>query len=315
MKFLSIFITFYLLCFCFTTIGKTVEKTLATVNGEMITLLDLKETQKRVKSGLMNHFTILSLFKKNELIRNNKKMLKYLIYEKLINSAIDKQENRPELNNAQIQTEIKNIRKQSGLNKKAFSQRLVQNNFTASSYKIFLKKELLRKQLIQMKVIEKVRISDQDLNDYAVKTQGKPLFGSFEYELAYLLFPLTKKGLQAANETHKLLFKNSELFDQWNVKGTSRAKKESLGTKTLSAIHPSIRNNIKDLSIGQYSKILSLPTGYHIFKLIWKAPIVTNKNQETKQKLFSQLSLKLFKEELQNWLNKQQESAFIQNHS
>ncbi len=315
MNFLSIFITFYLLCFCFTTTGKIVEKTLATVNGEMITLLDLKETQERIKNGFMDHFTIFSLFKKRELLKDNKKILKYLIYEKLIDNAIDKQENKLEINNTQIQSEIKNVRKQSGLSQKAFSKRLVKNNFTASSYKIFLKKELLRKQLIQMKVIEKVRISDQDLNDYAVKTQGKALFSSFEYELDYLLFPLTKNGRKAADETHKLLLKDTELFDKWNIKGTGKAKKESLGTKTLSAIHPSIQNNIKDLSIGQYSKVLSLPTGHHIFKLIWKVPIITNKNQKKKQTIFSQLSLKLFKQELQNWLNKKQESAFIQNHS
>lgn len=314
MKILSPFITLYFLCFCFSTTGQTIEKVLATVDGEMITLLDLKETQKRIKNGLMDQFTILSLFKKNELIKNNKKTLKYLVYEKLIDTAIDKQENNPVISNTQIQAEIKNIRKQSRLSRKAFSRRLVQNNFTAASYKLFLKKELLRRQLVQMKVLEKVRISDQDLNDYAVKINGKPLFSSFEYELAYLLFPQTKVGRKLAYETHKLLLEDSDLFDKWNTKGTGGAKKESLGKKVLSAIHPSIRKSIKNLSIGQYSNVLSLPNGYHIFKLIWKTPIVTNKNEKRKQKLFSQLSTKLFKLELQNWLNKKQETAFIQNH-
>ena len=315
MNFLSYFITLYLLCFCFTTNGKTIEKVLATVNGEMITLLELKETRKRIKSGLMDHFTILSLFKKSELRKNNQKMLKVLIYEKLIDDAIDQLETKPQISDAQMQEELKNRRKQSGLSRRAFSKRLVRNNFTASSYKNFLKKELLRKQLVQMEVLEKVRISDQDLNDYAIKTQGKPLFSSFEYELVYLLFPPTKNGREMAYKTHKSLSTDSELFDKWNTKGTGKVKKESLGKKSLSAIHPSIRNNIKDLSIGQYSAVLSLPTGYHIFKLLWKAPIVTNKNQRRKQKLFSQLSAKLFKDELQNWLNNKQENAFIQNHS
>ena len=314
MNFLSSFVVFYFLCFCFFTNGQTIEKVLATVDGKMITLLELKEAQKRIKNNLMNQFTILSLFKQNELIKNNKEMLKYLIYEKLTDTAIDKQENNPGISDGQIQAEINSVRKQSGLSQKAFSRRLVQNNFTAASYKIFLKKELLRKQLVQMKVIEKVRISDQDLNDYAVKTNGKPLFSSFEYELAYLLFPQTTAGRKSADETHKLLFEDPDLFDKWNIKGTGEAKKELLGKKVLSAIHPSIRKSIKDLSIGQYSNVLSLPNGYHIFKLIWKAPIVTNKNEKRKQKLFSQLSLKLFKVELQNWLNKKQETAFIQNH-
>ena len=314
MNILPFFIILYFLCFCSFTNGQTIEKVLATVDGEMITLLDLKETQKRIRNGLLNQFTILSLFKQNELIKNKKKTLKYLIYEKLADTAVDKQENPLSMSNAQIQAEIKNIRKQSGLSQKAFSRRLVQNNFTAASYKLFLKKELLRRQLVQMKVIEKVRVSDQDLNDYAIKKNGKPLFSSFEYDLAYLLFPQTKTGRKAAEETHKLLLEDPDLFDKWSIKGTGEAKKESLGKKALSAIHPSIRKSIRDLSIGQYSQVLSLPNGHHIFKLLWKTPIVTNKNEKRKQKLFSQLSTKLFKVELQNWLNKKQETAFIQNH-
>ena len=302
-----------LLCFSTAVDSRVVEKTLKVVQGEMITLLDLQEARKRIHAGLMKDFTVLSLFKKNELKKSDKKMLEYLIYEKLIDIDKQIQEGKLKTTDKQIQAEVEIRRKQTRLSKKAFSKKLVKNGFTASSYKNFLKKELLRRMLVNIEVREKVRISDQDLNDYAIQKERKALFSSFEYELAYLLFPLTSAGRQTAEKTYKMLIKDPKIFDEWQSKSLSKGKKETLGKKTLSAMHPSIRKAVKELSIGQFSPVLCLSTGCHIFKLIWKNPVITAKNQKRKNKLFVQLSKKLFQEELKNWLNNKKQKVFIQN--
>ncbi len=286
--------------------AKVVEKTLAEVNGQMISLLDVLEAQKRWKRGFMKDSVLESLFKKTRL-RTKKLALEYLTYEMLLNESAQSL-NIP-IHSTQIKQELKKRRKRRKLSKRDFSRLLVRNQFTAASYKTFLKKNLLRKILIQREVLEKIRISDNDLNEYATRKQGKPLFSSFEYDLEFLFFPPVKRGKKEANKTLKLLSQDPAYFDRYQpvIKG---AKKRRLTKQKLQSLHPKIRVAVKNLSVGQYSYVLFIPQlGYHIFKVIWKTPIIQNRLRQ--KQLSDQLFKTLFHQQLKAWLEQKKAKAFI----
>ena len=286
--------------------AKVVEKTLAEVNGQMISLLDVLETQRRWKRGFMKDSMLESLFKKTGL-RAKKLALEYLIYETLLNESAQLL-NIP-IRPTQIKQELNIRRKRRKLSKKSFSRLLVRNQFTAASYKTFLKKNILRKILIQQEVLEKIRISDNDLNEYAIRKQGKPLFSSFEYDLEFLFFPPVKRGKQAANKLLKLLSQDPSYFDHYQptMKG---AKKRQLTKQKLQSLHPKIRKAVKNLSVGQYSYVLFIPgLGYHIFKVLWKTPIIQNRSRQ--KQLSDQLFKTLFHQHLKAWLEQKKAKSFI----
>lgn len=299
----------FLFCFSFFSTAETVEKTLASVEGEMISLMDLKEAKKRLKRGFFDDSLLLTLFKKKQLQRKESLLLEFLIYKQLLDIFATKAQ--LQINEKHVQQEIKHKRKKRGLSKKVFSRRLVRSHFTSSSYKEFLKKSLARKLFIQKEIMEKIRISDEDLNEYAVRKQGKALFTSFEYDLAYLLFPSTKIGKEYAQKIFQSLSKDSTFFDKWNPSKKGE-KREILKKITLSSLHPSIKKTIQKLSTGQTSPILSLPSGYHIFKVLWKTPIITTKNQKRKTALSNLLFEELFNQKLKDWLEAQKVKSFIQ---
>ena len=282
--------------------GKTVEKVLSIVHGDMITLLDVKEAQKRIRNGFMDSSPVMMLFKKSRLIKKNKETLKFLIFIKTLDHFAEENKTLKAGNN-EIQKEINSIIKQKKLNKRTFSTFLIKNGFSSSSYRKFLKKSLLRSRFIQTTVSSKaLRISDQDLNAYSLKTTGQRLFKDFEYTLSSLLFPLTKTGQHSAKNIYEKLLKDPELFNEWDSRGAKTAKKEHIGKTRLTQLAPPIKEKIKDLSIGEISPPLASSDGYRIFKVTWKSPIIKNTNK--KQKLLTKLYKKLFKEELKAWLDR-----------
>ena len=308
MKYLSLF----LFSFCYFTPAQTIEKTLAIVETEMISLMDLKEAKQRFKRGFFDDSILLTLFDKSQLKKKDSAFLNFLVYEKILDLLIEQADLKIE--DDLLKQEINNRRKKRGLSKKAFSRYLVKNRFTSSSYKEFLKKDLLRKILIQREVTEKIRFSDQDLNEYSRQIKGKDLFTSFEYELTYLFFPKTKKGEARSKDTSFLISKEPSFFDKWEPKEKGE-KKEILKKLNLSSLHPTIKKAIKSLSTGQVSPILSLPSGYHIFKVIWKTPIITTKNKKQKEKLSVLLFETLFKKRFKFWMEEKKSKTFIQINS
>ncbi|MDE0119452.1 MAG: SurA N-terminal domain-containing protein [Bdellovibrionales bacterium] len=308
MKYLSLF----LFSFCYLTSAQTIEKTLAIVETEMISLMDLKEAKKRLNRGFFEDSLLLTLFEPSQLKKTEAAFLNFLIYEKVLDLLVEQAELK--IADAHLKQEINNRRKKRGLSKKAFSRYLVKNHFTSSSYKEFLKKDLLRRLFVQREIAEKIRFSDQDLNEYARQTQGTALFTSFEYELTYLFFPKTNRGKTRSKDISHLILKEASFFDKWEPKEKGE-KKKVLKKIKLSSLHPTIKRAIKNLSTGQVSPVLSLPSGYHIFKVVWKTPVITDKNKKRKEKLFVLLFEALFKKRFKLWLEEKKNKTFIQINS
>ena len=306
--FLAFFIFFFPQVFAS---AKTVEKTLAVVAGEAITLMDVNSAQKRFKNGFYRDSLLLGLFNQKNLRTKNSAMLKFLLYEKLLDQSAKKgfKKEAPPIKESFVTQSFNQKRKKKKLTKKQFQTWLKQNQFTYSTYRQFLKKALLRQAFVQKEINSKIRVSDLDLNEYAILKQKKPLFTSFEYELTYLLFPFTSAGKQSAEKIYRRIQEDSVFFDQWKPVG---AKKESLKKIKLSTLHPTIKKAIQKLSPGGVSPVLSLSAGYHIFKVVWKTPIITTQNQKRKQIITNLLLKKLFNQKLKTLLKEKESQSFVQ---
>ena len=301
----AVFFYYILFCFPLVTWSKTVEKTLATVDGEMITLLDTREIQQRLKNGFFKDSILLSLFKEKDLKTKQTVLLDFLIYKKLL--ELSSQEENITINDSQLASEIDRRQKRRKLSKKGFSQFLVLNNFTHSSYKEFLKKHLQQTFLIQREVIEKIQISNNDLNEYAIRNKQRPLFSSYEYDLSYILFPLTPDGLESIKSSASQLSQNPSIIDKWQEDGQTGV----LNKLSPSSMHPDLKKEITSLSPGQTSRIVTLPSGYHIFKIRSQTPVILQRDKTRQQKLFQKLLKTLVRNKLKVWLEERKKSSFI----
>ena len=143
-----------------------------------------------------------------------------------------------------------------------------------------------------------------------LKKKKKPLFTSFKYDLAYFLFPVGEEGKRAGEEVSKKILEDSSFFDVREPRAGE--KKEQLKSIKLSALSAGIRAEVQKLSIGQVSPLISLPAGHYIFKVLWKAPIITARNQQRKVRLSALLFGDIFKQRLKFWLEERKKRSFIQ---
>ena len=290
--------------------AKLVEKTLAVVEGEMISLLDVRSARRLWRGGFMNNTALEPLFKKTGL-NSQKTGLNYMVQRVLLDAAAQEMKLSAPLK--AVRQEINRRRKKRKLSKKAFSRLLVRNQFTSQSYKNFIKKSLLRQMVVQREVLENIRISDAALNEYAVRRQGRPLFSSYEYELAVLVFPSDMKGEKAARQAAEVFRENPSSFEEYQLKETN-VRKKHMARQALAALHPQVRKAVQNLSAGQTSAAVLIPgAGHHIFKVLWKTPMIQNKNRQ--KKLFKRLFKTMFQQELKAWLDQKKSKSFVRFNS
>jgi peptidyl-prolyl cis-trans isomerase SurA len=95
-----------------------------------------------------------------------RKALDMLIGEKLMEGQI--QELNIEVSDSEIELSMDEVKKQNSLTGEQFEAALMQEGYTLSSYKGFMRKHLARMKLVNLKVRSKVKVSDEDLKaEYA----------------------------------------------------------------------------------------------------------------------------------------------------
>ncbi len=288
---------------CGPALSHTVEKTLATVNGEMITLLDLKEGKLRLKNGFFNSSSLLSLFSPQALQKKDSLLLKFLVYQMLLTQFGKEKNISP--TPVHINREIEARRKTKNLSQKAFSRFLVRHHFTPDSYKNFLSRFLIQEQVIQTEIIQKIHISDQDLNQYSLSTVGKVLFMTFFYSVAYI-------SSKSRNQIPLL----KQHWSQSPLPVPQEKPSQDLKTGvfhqlSLESMNPALRKTLKPLTVGDVSEPVLLPSGYHVFKVLSKRPVLSKKNQKDYQRISKKFFKKTMTNKLTRWLKDRQSVSFV----
>src|SRR4029077_18383262 len=105
--------------------------------------------------------------KRNEL-RDQvmKRALDSLIGEKLMEAPL--RELNVDVSDAEVDLGIEDVKKQNGIDGDQFEKLLLQEGYTMSTYRSFMKKHLARLKLINLKVRAKVKVTDDDVKaEYA----------------------------------------------------------------------------------------------------------------------------------------------------
>ncbi len=144
--------------------AELVDRVAAVVNRDIVTL---SEVEARAAPELMKARAENDPQKRtaarSEAI---KRALWVLIGEKLMEGQ--QKELNIDVTDAEVDYGIDDVKKRNNLDGEQFEQLLMGEGYTMSSYKAFMKKQLARLKLINLKVRSKVKVSDEDLKaEYA----------------------------------------------------------------------------------------------------------------------------------------------------
>ncbi len=251
--------------------AEIVDRIVAVVNDDIITLFELNQSLKPYAERIMQ--SGFSPEKEQQML--------YKVREDILNQLIEQKIEAQEIklsnitvSEKEIDNTIERIKEVNFYTDENLRAALDNEGITMETYRQRLKEQMLRTRLVNLKVKSKIVITNEDIKSYYEKHQDKyggkkkyhlrniiikvPLFADNEEKLKIQKRMEAVLEQLAAGESFEALaamYSESSLADQGGY----------LGEFELEALSPQLQQAIKDMTAGEYTQVLDTDQGYQIF--------------------------------------------------
>lgn len=296
--------------------AETVERIVAIVNDDIITMSDLDKYAERIKSGgLVDDMLIPDEATKNLLIKDREKLLQKMIEERVIDSEVKKQNLSVPIE--RVEAEIRNIAKKNNVTRDELKAALQERGINFSQYQDFIKSGLERQGLIEKSITQKIKISEDDVLSAFTSAHGPSSEQAFEYTISHIFFLSEKGGAAAAKERAEKVYK--KLRDGAEFEKTAADASEDpgfeqgglLGVFKTGELQKDLEAAVAKLSPGEFTGVLATHGGFHIVKLNKRKIISDPRTEKERDKIRAQLYEQAFKKQFHSWLEQLRQDAFV----
>ena len=305
--------------------AEMVDKVVAVVNNEVITLSEVEEEAARTYQSLAKEYSGKKLA--DSLAEAKEDILDSMIDRRLINQKA-KQHNTT-VTEEEITTAYENTRNRLSLNAAQFREKLAGSGLTEELYRKQLKDQILQSKLISYDVRAKVVVTEEMMKNYfdehyaAKKEKGS-------YYLQQMGFTWKtgtndpEKLAAAKEETRK---KAERILDQVRRGEDFKtlAKKFSdlpsasdggdIGVLGLEDMAPAMRTAISALDPGELTDIIEIGNGFQFYKVLSgeeTEKASSSSFEAVKEEIREKLHDEKMKAAYSDWVKKLKEDAFIQ---
>ncbi|MCB0415984.1 MAG: peptidylprolyl isomerase [Bdellovibrionales bacterium] len=309
-KWLVIFILFFTL----SSSAKVVEGIVAIVNSEFITKSDVEDYKNKLKNGGLIDEAFLSIVDTKELLKNEKKLIDFLIDQKLLDSEVKAQNLSVPFE--RVEKEIRTISRANNVSRSQLKAALKEKGILFSDYQDFIKTSLERKSLIEKVITSKIKISDEDITSYYISHKGAQESVAFEYKIAHILTLIKNDPNRAKQKIQQALDElNKNIGFEDVVEKYSEdpnfADGGLLGTYKSGEMLSEIETTVKNLKVGSYSGIIKTKAGFHIVRLLKKTIVESPTLSKEKERIRIELTKMEFQKRFKTWLTDKRTSAFV----
>ena len=309
-KWLVIFILFFTL----SSSAKVVEGIVAIVNSEFITKSDVEDYKNKLKNGGLIDEAFLSIVDTKELLKNEKKLIDFLIDQKLLDSEVKAQNLSVPFE--RVEKEIRTISRANNVSRSQLKAALKEKGILFSDYQDFIKTSLERKSLIEKVITSKIKISDEDITSYYISHKGAQESVAFEYKIAHILTLIKNDPNRAKQKIQQAL---DELNKNIGFEDVAEKYSEDpnfadgglLGTYKSGEMLSEIETTVKNLKVGSYSGIIKTKAGFHIVRLLKKTIVESPALSKEKERIRIELTKMEFQKRFKTWLADKRTSAFV----
>ncbi len=294
-----------ILCLCDPASAEVIDRIIAIVNNDIITLVELnKETTVYVNKIKAAGYPIE---KQDEMIKEvNKKIL-----QGLIDRSLTQQEAKRyfiEISDTEVDAAVEDVKKSKNLSQDELEKALIKEGMTLEELKENLGQQILQARLINNAVKSKVAITQSDKKAY-YEENATIYAGTKKYHLRNILMKDETKIKEVKQKLDK-----KEIF-------VSLAKKYSiapnasdggdLGLFNIENFSEEIKNSISKLKKGDYTDVTVTPQGFQIF---YVEDIVLDGHKtflEAEEEIHGDLYKKEVELKFKTWLKSLKEKAHI----
>ncbi|MFY0526390.1 peptidylprolyl isomerase [Archangium gephyra] len=298
--------------------AELVDRVAAVVNRDVIAL---SEVEKRAAPELSRLASERDPQKRAEQrAKVLKTSLDILIGEKLMEAEI--RELGLGVTDAELDAAVTDVRRQNNVTDEAAFERLLSGEgFTVKTYKEFLRNQMSRMKLVQMKVTPKVKVSEEDLK--AAYTQYTKLeSGDAEVHARHILVQVDakatpeqveaarQKALKLAEEARKPGVDFSELAKK-KSEGPSASDGGDLGFFRRGVMVPAFERVAFALKEGEVSEPVRTQFGWHVLKVEERRAVDVAPFEEVKAELENRLKLQKTEKFVEQYVQELRQKASV----
>lgn len=296
-------------------LAEVVDRIVAVVNNEIVTLSELKDFSKKVsKNGMIDDLLLFGQ-RVDSLKGNETAQLNYLINEKILDSEIKRLNLSVTIE--RVEQEIRDIAKKNGVSRTELMSAIKAQGMNASDYQAFIKTRIERQSLIEQEITSKIRVSDEDVMAQYSRMNPNADAGIYEYSLAHILFNPRKGGAEAALERARAALGKIRSGTAFEVVAEQTSEDPHfstggvLGTFKAGEFNSEMEKAVQGLGAGDVSEVVQTKGGFHIIKVLSKKIITDPRFEREKEKIRAQLFEKSFQKHFKNWIEEKREDSFI----
>ncbi len=293
---------------------RVLDKSVVTVNDEVILQSDVDAFQKKIKS---KSFQELFGGIDEKTANDPNKVLQLLVEEKIINQQVKKLELTA--SEQEVDGQIRAITKRNGISEAQLTERLKQLGTTMPQYKDGIRRQIERRNLVEREIRPNLETSDDQLRHYYLRN-GKPEDSETQYKVGQILIDAKPKAGVAAAERAKTVWKDLskkpedfEAFAKDYSDDSSTATTGGvLGYFTTSQLAKEFRDQVKKTPVGQVTEPIKTGAGFHILKVLEsRAGDFATLTKERKEALRNQMTSEELEKRMGMWLERKKRESFI----
>ncbi|MDQ2994364.1 MAG: peptidylprolyl isomerase [Pseudomonadota bacterium] len=286
------------------------DRVVAVVNSSVISQSELDLAVKAAKQQMtMTHQPLPS----NTALRQQ--ALDRLIYDTLVLQIAKR--NNLTVTDAELDTAIENMAKSNHMDVDQLKFAVQNDGIKYDAFRKRIYNQMLIARVQQGAVSPKVSVTESDVSSY-IKSETNKKLGSGEYHLLHVYVALpdapSSEAVNAAKAKAQSLYnkiKGGESFEKIAMNSSTGAEALAggdLGWRKAAEVPTIFSKPLASMKVGDISKPVQAPNGFHIVKL------VEARNDSTKlsqQDVKNQLFRRKFDEHLQVWLKQLRDTAFV----
>ncbi len=271
-----LFLIFLTLLFTTYSQAEIVERVVARINNEIITLTELEEAYQQLKSALPE----------GERMPSKRELLERMVENKLLLQETKREGIK--VSEGEVQENIERV-KSTFLSEKAFEMVLENEGIKIEDLKKRYEEELMIKKLIDREVKPEVEVTKKEIRDYYEKNKGR--FREEErVEIRHVLFEDYSQGIEVWKK-----IKSGIDFEEV-------AKGAYPGSFKRGQLDRRIEEVAFNLKEGEISQIIKTESGYHIIKLEKKEEARVKELSEVKEVIRNFLSSQKMEKRIEEYL-------------
>lgn len=292
-----------------------IDRIMAKVNGEIITLSQVQEEGYPLLAKLQTEFS-------GEALRARQQLVEQQMLERIIDRILQVQQARKRgltVSAQEVDAALQDIMRQNNLTEEEFKRILAEEDIDYLEYRNHIEEQLLVSRLLNIEVRSKIRVDLKEIEEYYQRHQNQ-YGGEMQFRVRHILFLTNGSNgtMEKARENAQIVLeklRNGEDFvtlARLYSQDPSASSGGDLGFLKQGEMLPAFEEALKRLEVGEISEPIQTKYGFHIIRLEEKRGGEQKPLEAVRADIENLLINQKMQRRYEEWMKELRDAAYIE---